>query len=109
MPYEYAPKRLARDTWSLPNVEVFSAPIYRVSCAACRREDDENHTNACVECHREDTDAKKTENIGFWWWACTPGCLPDSDAYGPFATYDAALRDARENYEDEYEDESEEE
>lgn len=117
MSYEYAPKRLARDTWTLPNVEVFSAPIYVVSCDHCRRDDDENHTDACVECHREATllplepeecDAKvraeKTERVGFWYWACFPGCLPDSDAIGPFASYDAALADAREQYDDDMDD-----
>ena len=30
---------------------------------------------------------------GWYWWACFPGCLPDSDPSGPFAT----SRDARED------------
>lgn len=32
---------------------------------------------------------------GWYWWTCTPGCLPDSDASGPFATMDEALADAQ--------------
>ncbi len=30
---------------------------------------------------------------GVYWWACFPGCLPDSDAFGPFDTEKAALED----------------
>jgi hypothetical protein len=33
---------------------------------------------------------------GWYYWFCFPGCLPDSDPIGPFATSDAALADARE-------------
>lgn len=31
---------------------------------------------------------------GWYWWACFPGCLPDGDAVGPFATSRQALQDA---------------
>ena len=117
MSYEYVPQKLASDRWSLPNVEIFSAPIYRVSCDQCRRDDDENHTNACVECEHEaillplepkehdaPIRAEKTERVGFWYWYCFPGCMPDSSAYGPFDSYDAALADAREQYNHECDD-----
>ena len=33
---------------------------------------------------------------GFYWWSCFPGCMPDSDPIGPFATYAEALADAHE-------------
>jgi hypothetical protein len=33
---------------------------------------------------------------GWYWWACFPNCLPDSDPHGPFASEQAALEDARE-------------
>ena len=32
---------------------------------------------------------------GFMWCVCLPGCLPDSDWSGPFATETDALADAR--------------
>ena len=32
---------------------------------------------------------------GWFWWSCFPGCLPDSPAIGPFASYAEALKDAR--------------
>lgn len=33
---------------------------------------------------------------GWYWWPCFPGCLPDSDPIGPFATEAEAIADARE-------------
>ena len=33
---------------------------------------------------------------GFYWWSCFPGCLPDSDPFGPFDTEQEAIDDARE-------------
>lgn len=32
--------------------------------------------------------------IGWYWWSCSPGCLPDGDAVGPFETEAEALADA---------------
>lgn len=31
---------------------------------------------------------------GFYWWSCSPGCLPDGDASGPFETELEAIEDA---------------
>ena len=31
---------------------------------------------------------------GFYWWSCSPGCLPDSEASGPFDTEEEANEDA---------------
>lgn len=37
--------------------------------------------------------------IGWYWWACFPGCLPDSEfPKGPFNTSKAAWDDAREDF-----------
>jgi hypothetical protein len=32
---------------------------------------------------------------GFYWWFCFPGCLPDGDPFGPFASIADAQSDAR--------------
>ena len=32
---------------------------------------------------------------GWYWWSCFPGCLPNSDPIGPFATKAEALADAQ--------------
>jgi hypothetical protein len=37
---------------------------------------------------------------GWYWWPCFPGCLPDSDPIGPFATEAEALADAQEGCDD---------
>jgi len=37
----------------------------------------------------------RTDGMGWYYWFCFPGCLPDSDVCGPFDTCDEALDDAR--------------
>jgi hypothetical protein len=38
----------------------------------------------------------EAENLqGWYYWACFPGCLPDSDPIGPFETENEAIADAR--------------
>jgi len=32
--------------------------------------------------------------VGWYWWACFPGCIPDGDFSGPFETEEEAIRDA---------------
>jgi hypothetical protein len=33
--------------------------------------------------------------IGWYWWACFPGCLPDGDPIGPFDTEEEAIHNAQ--------------
>jgi len=40
-------------------------------------------------------DGETALESGWYWWPCFPGCLPDGDACGPFATEAEALADAR--------------
>lgn len=50
--------------------------------------------------------------VGWYYWHCFPGCLPDSDPIGPFASEDEALADARMNAYDcehDYDDDSDSE
>lgn len=35
-------------------------------------------------------------DAGWYWHACLPGCLPDSDPVGPFDTVSEAIADAQE-------------
>lgn len=42
-----------------------------------------------------DEDGDQLEE-GWYWQACFPGCMPDGDPRGPFATQEDALADARE-------------
>ena len=36
----------------------------------------------------------ETDEPGWYWWPCFPGCLPDGDAVGPFETERDAVIDA---------------
>jgi hypothetical protein len=38
------------------------------------------------------------ELAGWYWWTCSPGCLPESDASGPFVTETEAIEDAGGGY-----------
>lgn len=37
---------------------------------------------------------------GWYWWPCFPGCIPDGEANGPFASSRAAMYDADEFHPD---------
>lgn len=45
-------------------------------------------------------DSEQNEPAGWYWYACFPGCLPDSDPSGPFATSTQAMYDADEFHPD---------
>jgi hypothetical protein len=42
------------------------------------------------------TDDSEEFAAGWYWWACFPGCMPEGDPMGPFASSRAALQDADE-------------
>ena len=44
-----------------------------------------------------DDDNLEVDAAGWYWWCCSPGCLPDSgSAVGPFASSRQAYDDAQE-------------
>ena len=67
----------------------------RDDCPICQEE-----AGATAAEHRRD-------HTGWYWWPCFPGCLPDGDAFGPFASEAEALEDARYGIDDHDEAESE--
>lgn len=52
---------------------------------------DSEHVRAEAE---KDREAEAEKLAGFYWWTCCTGCLPDSDASGPFDTEEEANEDA---------------
>ncbi len=64
------------------------------------REDDA-HALPDIEvwCHDGSDDITDDEGepmpAGFYWWSCFPGCLPDSEPFGPYDTEAEALADAQ--------------
>lgn len=75
----YSDPRREDDPHSLPDVEVFYF------------DSDEAEAGTW-----EMTDDGEIAPSGWYYWSCFPGCLPDSDPVGPFATEAEALADARE-------------
>lgn len=67
----YSDPNRASDPHALPDVEVFYQPM----------------------------DNPDGDTAGWYWWSCFPGCLPDGDPNGPFATEDEAITDAQSNNE----------
>jgi hypothetical protein len=49
--------------------------------------------------HPEPGDTDAGNEPGWYWWSCFPGCLPDGDPIGPFATEEEALANAQEGSE----------
>lgn len=70
----FTDKEKAQDKHALPNAEVFYVGV----------EDAEilGDMHAGIEGH------------GWYWWSCFPGCIPDSEAIGPFLTDAQAIEDA---------------
>lgn len=71
------PERESEPT-ALPDVEVFYMTAREIA-------------DARGECPTED------DVSGWYYWFCFPGCLPDSDPIGPFASEQEALNDAQES------------
>jgi hypothetical protein len=74
MSQHYSDPRRANDPHALPNIEVFYAEAGEL----------------------EIDGAEEPSEAGWYWWACFPGCVPDGEACGPFASAEKALRNARE-------------
>lgn len=86
----YSDPKRESDPHALPNIEVFHVgPGERDECPLCLDGPELskyycNHAN----------------HVGYYWWPCFPGRLPDSDPCGPFTTEAEALADARKNCDD---------
>jgi hypothetical protein len=88
------PKR-ENDAYSLPDVEIF-----HISAADfLNAEDGTWMREQMTQQDGYDTLQETAEGLaGWYWWTCLPGCLPDSEAIGPFETENEALADARDSY-----------
>lgn len=84
----YSDPNCEDDQHSLPDVEIF----YRT---LVENTEDEWVGETRSAAHREDDDEVWGE--GWYWWTCFPGCLPDSQPFGPFTTAEEALVNVRED------------
>ena len=46
---------------------------------------------SCHECGMTGSFEVFFATKGWYWWACWPGCLPDSEPSGPYATHAEAV------------------
>ncbi len=87
------------------NIEVWEDRIVEMHCRSCGSEcsvhggyQDANR-DLCPDCSG-DCSVTETGKRGWFYWSCAPGCLPDTDASGPYETEDLALADATEGLDD---------
>jgi hypothetical protein len=71
-----------RSAWSLPTLLV----EHQTHADALAALDDDARTRA---------EADGDDLAGFYWCVCVPGCLPDSDTFGPYQTEAEAVHEAR--------------
>ena len=86
MAQHYSNPRRARDPHALPDVETFHVTS-AAECPLCQE-------GTTIGQHVMD------DHNGWYWWACLPGCLPDGEPMGPFATERDAIADARAGFDD---------
>ena len=102
MTQAYSDPERESDPYALPDVEVFQLTAEEVV------ELDEDlmweaskkfplmHMNSRDRQKAIDWAVEESDAIGGWfWWTCLPGCLPDSEPFGPFETEADALEDAQ--------------
>lgn len=109
MSQHYSDPSRAKDKWSLPDVEVFQLTAREVA----ERDDDMIHEymkrhefrlaamNSTAREAMFDAMIEEEGITGGWFfWFCLPGCMPDSDAFGPYDSHDEAVKAAEEMAQD---------
>lgn len=104
MPQAYSDPKRESDPHALPDIEIFQLTAREVA----ERDDDLIHEwmkrheyrlaamNSKVREQMFDA-MIAAEGIegGWFYWYCFPGCMPDSEPYGPFTTQAEALAEAQ--------------
>lgn len=103
----YSNKAREKEEHSLPDCEVFQLTAEEIVTM-----DEDLMWEACKKFPLANMNSREREKaiawaveesgaIGGWFWqACFPGCLPDGEPVGPFATKQEAIEDAREGMDD---------
>lgn len=79
------PKRASEPT-ALPDVEVFHHEHAKRELMCLNAGHKAELYGECIT-----DDEGDCCGTGWYWQSCFPGCLPDSDPFGPFATREEAL------------------
>ena len=86
----YSDPSRATDPYALPDVEVF----YVRDSAERKSFNASSYT--WTDSFGADDDGESMLP-GWYWWTCLPGCLPDSEPFGPFDSPEEAEADAQES------------
>ncbi len=85
----YSDPSRAQDKFSLPDIEIFL-----VTMSDARPFVESLDPEMIGDVH----DACLADYVGWYWWICLPGCLPDSQPMGPFQSFDEAMSDMEETF-----------
>ena len=105
MAQHYSDPTRENDKWALPDVETFE-----LTARECAERDEDmvreymkDHRFRLASMNSRVREAMFDEMIednsitgGWFFWFCFPGCMPDSDAMGPYATQAEAIKAAQE-------------
>lgn len=104
MTQAYSDPSRESDPHALPDIEVFYMSAAEQAATAIGNDNEvaydvaanEGQIFANVRHMSWFLDAVTKEFDGGWfWWSCLPGCMPDGEPSGPFATEAEALGDAQ--------------
>lgn len=94
--WAYSNPKRESDPYALPDLDIWRGILW--TCGKCGSTEVSYTTKAAVLHNCCGFTMDRAE--GWFWESCTPGCLPDSEPFGPFNTEAEALEDAREGMED---------
>jgi hypothetical protein len=80
MSQHYSDPARANEPHALPDIEVFYVDLSQEIWSDAMSVSDSKESGMAS---------------GWYWWSCFPGCLPDGEPFGPFATEAEALGDAQ--------------
>jgi hypothetical protein len=111
MSQDYSDPKRANDPHALPDIEVLRMKY--ADCPHCTSVvvsgGSEWICDSCSKGRKGFTPDPADVHTAWFWRSCFPGCLPDSEPFGPFDTYADALADAQEGIDDADEPEPEDE
>lgn len=107
MPQAYSNPARENDPMALPDVEYWEDRVWMLDCPTCGEhevpwsvavgpiawEDVRCSCGAKPDSLGGISDANGEQKRAWFYWSCFPGCLPDSDPIGPFATEAECIAD----------------
>jgi hypothetical protein len=87
---EYSNLKRESDTYALPDVEIFHHEHCKRELCALNAGSKADIFGECIL----DSDGDCCGS-GWYYQFCFPGCMPESDPFGPYETYEAALEACR--------------